>query len=76
MRHPHLSDDRLIDVCLDHAPAATERQHLAACGVCEERRANLARLLNETSTAAVAEADAVFTDDRLARQRALLDSLG
>ena len=70
MRHPHLSDDRLIDVCLDHAPAATEQQHLATCGVCAERRANLARLLNETSTVAVAEADAVFTDERLARQRA------
>ena len=70
MRHPHLSDDRLIDVCLDHAPAATEQQHLATCGVCEERRATLARLLNETSTVAVAEADAVFTDERLARQRA------
>jgi hypothetical protein len=70
MRHPHLSDDRLIDVCLDHAPAATEQQHLATCGVCEERRASLARLLNETSTVAVAEADAVFTDERLARQRA------
>ena len=70
MRHPHLSDDRLIDVCLDHAPAATEQQHLATCGVCAERRANLARLLNETSTVAVAEADAVFTGERLARQRA------
>ena len=69
MRHPHLSDDRLIDVCLDHAPAATEQEHLATCGVCAERRANLARLLNETSTVAVAEADAVFTDERLARQR-------
>jgi hypothetical protein len=70
MRHPHLSDDRLIDVCLDHAPAATEQQHLATCSVCEERRASLACLLNETSTVAVAEADAVFTEERLARQRA------
>jgi len=70
MRHPHLSDDRLIDVCLDHAPAATEQQHLAACGVCRERRASLARLLTETSEVAVAQADAVFTEERLARQRA------
>ena len=70
MRHPHLSDDRLIEVCLDLAPAATEQQHLATCSVCEERRASLARLLDETSSVAVAEADAVFTDERLARQRA------
>ncbi len=70
MRHPHLSDDRLIDVCLDHAPAAAEQQHLATCGVCEERRASLARLLTDTSAVAVAEADAVFTEERLARQRA------
>jgi hypothetical protein len=70
MRHPHLSDDRLIEVCLDRAPAAMEQQHLATCSVCGERRASLARLLNETSTVAVAEADAVFTEERLARQRA------
>jgi hypothetical protein len=70
MRHPHLSDDRLIDVCLDHAPAAREQQHLATCAVCEERRASLARLLDETSTVAVAEADALFTEERLTRQRA------
>jgi anti-sigma factor RsiW len=70
MRHPHLSDDRLIDVCLDHAPASTEQQHLATCSVCEERRASLARLLSETTEVAVAEADAVFTEERLARQHA------
>jgi len=70
MRHPHLSDDRLIDVCLAHPPAAAERQHLRACGVCEERRASLARLLDDASDVAAAEADAVFTDERLARQRA------
>jgi len=70
MRHPHLSDDRLIDVCLDHAPAATEQQHLATCAVCSERRASLARLLTETSEVTVAQADAVFTEERLARQRA------
>jgi len=70
MRHPHLSDDRLIDVCLDRAPAATEQQHLVTCSVCEARRVSLARLLSETSEVAIAEADAVFTEERLARQRA------
>ena len=70
MRHPHLSDDRLIDVCLDRAPAAIERQHLGSCDVCEKRRANLARLLADVSDVARAEADAVFTPERLSRQHA------
>jgi hypothetical protein len=59
MRHPHLSDERLIDVCLDHAPGETERRHLTTCQVCEERRARLARLLDDASDVAAAEADAV-----------------
>ena len=70
MRHPHLSDDRLIEVCLDRAPAAIERQHLGSCDVCERRRANLARLLADVSDVARAEADAVFTPERLTRQHA------
>lgn len=70
MRRPHLSDDRLIEVCLDRAPAATERLHLELCGVCQERRANLARLLADVADVASGEADAVFTPERLSRQRA------
>ena len=70
MRHPHLSDDRLIEVCLDRAPAATEQQHLEGCDACRERRANLARLLADVSGVATAEADAVFTAERLGRQHA------
>lgn len=70
MRHPHLSDDRLIDVCLDRAPEPIERQHLESCAVCEERRASLARLLADASAFARAEADAVFTPERLSRQHA------
>jgi anti-sigma factor RsiW len=70
MLYPHLSDDRLIDVCLHQAAAAKEQQHLASCGVCEERRANLARMLTEVSDVAVAEADTLFTQERLDRQRA------
>jgi len=70
MRHPHLSDDRLIDVCLDRAPAAIERQHLERCHACEERRASLARLLADASNVARAEADAVFSPERLSRQHA------
>jgi hypothetical protein len=70
MRHPHLSDDRLIEVCLDQASAASERQHLESCAECEERRASLARLLADASGVARAEADAVFTPERLGRQHA------
>jgi hypothetical protein len=70
MRHPHLSDDRLIEVCLHHAPGVTEQQHLASCDACQQRRSSLARLLDDTSGVAAAEADALFTDERLARQRA------
>ena len=70
MLYPHLSDDRLIDVCLHGSAAAKEQQHLAGCGVCEERRASLARILTEVSDVAIAEADALFTQERLDRQRA------
>jgi hypothetical protein len=70
MRYPHLTDDRLIDVCLDRTPAATEQQHLAGCAICRERRERLARLLDDTSGVASAEADALFTEERLSRQRA------
>jgi anti-sigma factor RsiW len=70
MLYPHLSDDRLIDVCLRQEAAAKERQHLASCGACEERRASLARILTEVSDVAVAEGDALFTQERLDRQRA------
>jgi hypothetical protein len=69
MRYPHLSDDRLIDLCLHHTTGATEQAHLASCGVCEKRRADLARILTEVSDVAAAEADALFTAERLGRQR-------
>jgi hypothetical protein len=70
MRQPHLSDDRLIDVCLTRTVGESERDHLAGCVACEERRASLERLLGEVSDAAGAEADALFTETRLERQRA------
>ncbi len=68
MSHPHLSDDRLVDVCLDRPPAAFEQQHLESCDLCEGRRASLARLLADVSDVARAEADAVFTPRRLGQQ--------
>jgi hypothetical protein len=67
--HSHLSDDQLAEVCLQSAPAETERQHLEHCDLCEGRRADLARLLAEMTDVARADADAVFSPDRLDRQQ-------
>jgi hypothetical protein len=68
-RYQHLSDDRLIEVSLDRAPNVTEREHLVACSACAARQADLSQLLAATTSAAEAEADAVFSPDRLARQK-------
>jgi hypothetical protein len=70
MHSSHLSDDRLIDVCLDTAGYPTERNHLDSCPECAERGAHLSRLLTDVGTVIVAEADAAFSVDRLAKQRA------
>ena len=66
----HLSDDRLIEVCLDATPMAAEQQHLDACPACTQRGARLAEMLTEVTLATTAEADAAFSDERLAKQRA------
>jgi hypothetical protein len=68
MHQQHLSDDRLIELALAGAPGADDN-HLAACAPCLERRAVLAAMLSEISEASTIAADAVFTDDRLDRQR-------
>jgi hypothetical protein len=68
-RHSHLSDDQLAEVCLHTAPAEAERQHLEGCGLCEARRADLARLLDEVTDVARADADSVFGPERLDRQQ-------
>lgn len=66
----HLSNDRLIELCFQDAPLAAERDHLASCTACAERRGQLASSLAEVSDVMEAEADAAFDADRLARQRA------
>jgi len=68
-RHSHLSDDQLAEVCLHSAPAEAEQQHLQCCGLCEGRRADLARLLVEVTDVARADADAAFSHERLGRQQ-------
>jgi len=70
MTQLHLSDDRLIEVCLLEAASIAEQEHLGACARCDARRARLRTLLDDVSGAAVTEADAAFPPDRLARQQA------
>jgi hypothetical protein len=70
MGHTHLSEERLIEVCLDVAPEAREREHLEICAECGHRRAEIARMLTDLRDAAVVEADAAFPADRLVRQQA------
>ena len=66
----HLSDERLIEVCMAEALPPREQQHLQRCQRCIARRADLEALLADVSSAASAEADAAFPSDRLARQHA------
>ena len=66
----HLSDDRLIEVCLETGAAHGDLVHLDSCAECQGRRAAIAQMLTDISQAAAAEADAVFPAERLARQQA------
>ena len=69
MSQRHLSEDQLIDACLG-IPQAGAQQHLLACAACEARRTAVGHMLTEVTEVAVAEADAVFSPERLARQHA------
>jgi len=70
MRANHLSDDRLIELCMLDALSSAEQQHLSTCARCDARRVNMQRLLEEVSEAATADADAAFPLERLNRQEA------
>lgn len=70
MSQTHLSEDRLIEMCLTGMPAPAEASHLVGCGECTRRRAVLAQVLEEVDAAADLEVDAAFPAERLARQRA------
>ena len=66
----HVSDERLLDLCVGEAGDDRDRQHVDHCPSCEGRRAEMAALLADTTEIAAAEADAVFSPERLAKQRA------
>lgn len=85
MRASHLSDDRLIELCMLDGLAGTgvaasggasngassdEQHHLSACARCDARRIRLHRLLEDVSDTATVAADAAFPPERLARQQA------
>lgn len=70
MKANHLSDDRLIELCMLDALPPAEQQHLSSCARCDERRARLQRLLDDVSETATAAADAEFPLERLGRQQA------
>jgi len=65
----HISDDRLIDLCVSGSAAPAERAHIAACLKCEMRRVSIVRILEELDQAATFEANAAFPPDRLERQQ-------
>lgn len=69
-RSRHLSDNRLLDICLQRGPSAADEGHLDACEPCRMRRADLLRVLEESKDAAAHESDLVFTSKRLAKQHA------
>ena len=80
MNRAHLSDDRLIEICLGDSVAPLDEPHLRTCERCESRRVELASTLGDVTARVIDEADELFPADRLARQHARilqqLDHLG
>jgi hypothetical protein len=70
MKQTHVTEDRLIEMCLTGAAAADDESHLITCSECELRRLSVARMLDEIDTAADAAVDRAFPIERLARQHA------
>jgi hypothetical protein len=67
----HVSDERLLDICLNAGHGQDDdRRHVVECAACQVRLAGLEDLLSDTSAVAAAQADAAFTPEKLAKQRA------
>jgi len=69
MNEGHLSDDRLIDICLN-ASTSVEQAHLAICARCEARRVEIVAILAELDDAATQDAGVAFPEARLEKQHA------
>ncbi len=70
MNDRHISDDRLIEICLTPSPTPVEQAHLIDCGRCDARRVEVVGILAELDAAATQEAGAAFPDAKLERQHA------
>ena len=70
MNERHLSDDRLIEICVSGPAEPTECAHIAICATCETRRRSIVEILEELDAAATVDADTAFPPDRLQRQQA------
>lgn len=66
----HLSDDQLAETCFGDVLEPSVGAHLADCEHCRQRQAEVVRLLDGVATAAAVEADGVFSESWLGRQRA------
>ena len=70
MNDQHLSDDRLIEICMASPTPALEQAHLAVCPRCAARCVEIVGILSELDEAATNEAGEIFPDERLERQHA------
>jgi len=68
MNDRHISDDRLIEICLTASLAPVEQAHLTVCGRCEARRTEIVGILAELDDAATQDAGAAFPESRLEKQ--------
>jgi len=69
----HLQDDHLLDACLavrhGERPDPPVAEHLADCGACRARYEEFVLVMDLVRQEGEAEADAVFTPERLRRQQ-------
>jgi hypothetical protein len=70
MNERHLSDDRIIEICVTGPAQPDEQGHLSACATCEQRRRSVVEILTDLDAAATVETDLAFPPDRLQRQQA------
>jgi hypothetical protein len=65
LRRGHLSEDALVEVW----STGVRPSHLDRCDICAERAVEMSRWLEDVRAMGAAEADAAFTEERLAAQR-------
>lgn len=70
MNERHISDDRLIDLCMTAPAGPGEQAHLAVCLRCDARRLDIVGILSELDQAATEDAVSAFPDEKLERQHA------